>query len=502
MTADATLGLSRERSPVRRRESVCGVLLSSTAITAFQVQLSGTGVRATEVLARRLEPPTGDASWPSLDAALDELAQLIRAPAVLDVALLPPLGRTKRIELPPISVVQAGRLLAHNARRYFALGAEPVATGLAQWSRQAGDARASGLAVCAPEAIVQSLLASAEQSSLRVRTITTAAAALARGVHALSPTARRDRVLVVVCDRGWREAIHTDRGCIVSCRTLRDSDEETLDGQLRHDGSVSDSPRRTALGRHIFLSGDEMSRAISQALAHPDATQPMLDDLYNGQLGTQSPLALAAVGAVVGARALPSLLPEVHRAAQRRDGWRRVAMVGAAACLLLMSAGGLHLWALRRELDAVQARRRELALPVMTAVAHRRSAEELRARLEALRALADEPAEWIRVLPALASALPDSAHLTSMSIGKGHVQLSGLAGGGVAVLPALARSPTLRGITISSPLRRDQVTGRERFDISIALDGPRPEPPRPGVRTIAIRAGEVDLSLRARESTP
>ena len=502
MTADAALGRSRERSPVRRREAVCGVLIGATAITAFQVQLSGTGVRATEVLARRLEPPTGDASWPSLAAALDELAQLIRAPGVLDVALLPPLGRTKRIELPPISVLQAGRLLAHNARRYFALGAEPVATGLAQWSRQRGDARASGLAVCAPEAIVQALLASAEQSSLRVRTITTAAAALARGVHALSPTARRGRVLVLVCDRGWREAIHTDRGCIESCCTLRDSDEDTLAAQLRPAGSVSDSPRLTALGRHILLSGDELSRAGSQALAHADAAQPMLDDLDDRPLGPRSPLALAAVGAVVGARATPSLLPEVHRAAQRRDGWRRVAMVGAAACLLLMSAGALQLWGLRRELDAVQARRREIALPVMTAVAHRRGAEESRARLDALRALADEPAEWVRVLPALATALPDSAHLTSMSIGKGHVQLSGLASGGVAVLPALARSTALRGITISSPLRRDQVTGRERFDISIALDGPRREPPSPGVRTVAIRAGEVDLAPRARESTP
>lgn len=502
MTPDAAPGRSRERSSVRRREAVCGVLIGPTAITAFQVQLSATGVRATEVLARPLEPPTGDASWPSLAAALDELAQLIRAPAVLDVALLPPLGRTKRIELPPISAAQAGHLLAHNARRYFALGAEPAATGLAQWSRQVGDARASALAVCAPEALAQALLASAEQSSLRVRTITTAAAALARGVHALSPAARRDRVLVLVCDRGWREAIHTDRGCIVSCRTLRDASQDTLAMQLRQAGSAPEAPRRTTRARHTFLSGDDMSPAVSQALAQIDPAQPMLKDLHEHSLGTLSPLALAAVGAVVGARALPSLLPEGRRAAQRRDGWRLVAMVSAAACLLLMCAGGLHLLGLRRELDAVQARRRDLALQVMTAVAHRRGAEESRARLDALRALADEPAEWMRVLPALASALPDSAHLTSMSIGNGHVQLSGLASGGVAVLPALARSPTLRGITISSPLRRDQVTGRERFDISIALDRPRREPPSPGVRTLATRAGEVDLAPRAPESTP
>lgn len=482
----------------------CGVVIGPTSFSAALVRVGLSGVRTTEVMTHALDAPTGDSIWASLDSALVELAQCIGTPADIHVAFLPPIGRTKRIDLPPVPVSQTAQLLAHSVRRYFALGADPVVTGLAQWSRASASARVSALAVCAPEALIAGLLASAEQCSLRVCTITTAAAALAHGVHAYVPALRRGGLLTLVCHRGWHEAVHTHHGRVVSCQGLENASITTLVAQRRHAPAPTTSPRGRSSAQYVFLSGDEIpdgaDATVTRAGGDPESLYVPLSASILEHL---SPFTLAAAGAVMGAHALPSLLPAERQALVRRRVWRQAARMAAAAGLLALCAGGVHLWGLRRELDAVQTRRRQIALQVSTAVAQRRATDEARARLDVIHTLADEQPAWIRLLPALSTALPDSAYLTSLSIGDDHMQVSGIAAAGATVLADLARVPLLSGVTNSIPLQRDQVSGKDRFNVSITLAAPRRAPPDSQIRVFATRSGPRDVAPGARpESTP
>ena len=498
MTASAAVTRARRRRIAPHVPVRCGVVIGHSTFSATLVRIGMSGVRTTEVMSQELEAPTGDSGWAGLAAALMELAQRIGAAAEIHVALLPPIARTKRIELPPVARSQIEPLLAHSVRRYFALGADPVVTGVAQWTRASKGITASALAACASEAVITDLLASAEQCSLRICSITTAAAALVHGVHTYVPALHRGGVLTIACHRGWREAVHTYQGRIVSCQPLENASIGKLAAQCQLAPNSMASARGGGAAQYLLLSGDEIPDDAASALKHkePDAYQRVLP-LSASVLQSMSPFTMAAVGSVVGAPMLPSLLPAERRASARRAVWRQAARIAVAACLLTLCTGGVHLWGVRREVDAVQARRGQIALQVSTAVAQRRAADEARARLAVIHTLLDEQPLWARLLPAVSTALSDSAYLTSLSVGADRVQISGVANAGATVLADLARVPLLSGVTASIPLQRDQTTGKDRFNVSITLDAPR-QAPDSLARLFAIRSGPPDTAQDAR----
>ena len=503
MTASTAVVRARRRRLAPHVPVRCGVVIGHSTFSATLVRIGMGGVQTTEVMAQDLEAPTGDSGWASLAAALMELAQRIGTSAEIHVTLLPPIARTKRIELPPVPRSQIAPLLAHSVRRYFALGADPVVTGVAQWTRASKGVNASALAACASEAVITELLASAEQCSLGICSITTAAAALVHGVHTYVPALHRAGILVIACHRGWREATHTYQGRVISCQPLENASTGTLAAQCQLSHDPVASARRGVAAQYLLLLGDEIPDVADATLRHeePDAYQRFVP-LSATILESMSPLTMAAVGSVVGARALPSLLPAERQASRRRAVWRQAARMAAAAGLLTLCTGGVHLWGVRREVDAAQARRGQIALQVSTAVAQRRAAEEVRARLAVIHTLIDEQPVWMRLLPAVSTALSDSAYLTSLSVGADRVQISGIASAGATVLADLARIPFLRGVTASIPLQRDQTTGKDRFNVSIMLAAPR-QAPDSLARLFTVGSGPPDVAQSVRlERTP
>jgi Tfp pilus assembly protein PilN len=97
--------------------------------------------------------------------------------------------------------------------------------------------------------------------------------------------------------------------------------------------------------------------------------------------------------------------------------------------------------------------------------------EEVRGRLAALARLEREATVWTTELAALARALPDSAHLTTLAADSAGLRLGGLARSASAVVPALEASPRLARVALAAPVRWEAGDAGERFDIAAAREG-------------------------------
>jgi hypothetical protein len=162
-------------------------------------------------------------------------------------------------------------------------------------------------------------------------------------------------------------------------------------------------------------------------------------------------------------------------ARRARRATLRTRAMSAASAVLLVVAAGLHLWGLHRELDAVGARRAEIAPAVERAREMRANVDGVRTRLAAIAALENEGEEWTGAIAALAAALPDSAHLRSLAADSAGVRVAGLARSAADVVPALEAHPRFEHVSLAAPVRFEQGDAGERFDVVAELkpDGRR-----------------------------
>src|SRR5690606_8536928 len=173
----------QEPTPVRRdrRRVRLGVALESEALTAVVVRRTLTGARPARIYNRSIEPPGQGSAWPALTDALGELREFVGGrEATLHVALLRPLSHVKTLHLPPLRSRQLQMLLEQNAARFF-----PVRAGAAYnahlRARREQRAHSRAFAAVAEAALVEAVVAAAEQAGFRVHGITAGPTAVVAG---------------------------------------------------------------------------------------------------------------------------------------------------------------------------------------------------------------------------------------------------------------------------------------------------------------------------------
>jgi general secretion pathway protein L len=120
-------------------------------------------------------------------------------------------------------------------------------------------------------------------------------------------------------------------------------------------------------------------------------------------------------------------------------------------------------------LAAVTAAHLAHAPKVNRAIEQRQTAELLRARLAAVARLESESLPWTPTVAALATTLPDSAYLITLSAEGLKLRLAGIAASASAVVPALESSPLLREVSLTTARRRQGAAAGEDFDLDLAL---------------------------------
>lgn len=407
---------------------------------------------------RRSEPAE---PFPGLSAALAQLASRLEEGARLEVALLPPLARTKVIPLPPARRPDLRRLLARDASRHFlAASREQVVVDAAPPGRGSPRGR-DGRSATVPAAVaetraVEAILAAARSAGFDVGEVAPAETAALAGARTLHPELTRGRVRLTLRDPAWPVDL--------VCR----------DGSL-----LAVEPRETRLAPGGPAGGEGPGGPGGDGERRVDpADVPSLADL--------EPAALAAFGALVRARGGLSLLPDGERRARRRAGRSVALRLASAAALLLVAAAGLELWGVRREVAAVQSRRDALAPQVEEAMAERDAARELSSILEAVRTATSDRPDRTGTVAALARALPRSAYLRSLELGRAGGRLTGTARSASALVPALENAGGIHDVALTSTRRAATGSDGQAFEITFHTGsdraGVRPDPTGKGVR--------------------
>lgn len=126
-----------------------------------------------------------DAEWPALVAALTELRKALpERYSRLEVALLPPLARVRRVELPKLRAAELRLVLSRNAARYFPSVREPhTAAGIALTR----SSPTPYLMAAATTRLVEAIARAAQQSGWELATIVPAPAVFAAAAPETSP---------------------------------------------------------------------------------------------------------------------------------------------------------------------------------------------------------------------------------------------------------------------------------------------------------------------------
>jgi Tfp pilus assembly protein PilN len=434
------------------------------------VAVSGPASRAPEVLESELVPATR-AGWPGLDEALVALAaELGASRGTLDVVLLGRLAHAKVVPLPPVRRAELGTLVARNVRRHFAVRDEALVADAVRVERVREGVPAATLAACAPEAIVEAVEAAAAAAGLKIGRIVPGAVALAEAVCARVPAARRGHVAAVARTFAGAEVVLLRGGIVEGVHPLTVGPADDADSLAAR---IVAMLQRTAEDRGrvdavVVCGSEEGDLDLRRALAGAEGAPPQPAAERVQHIPAE---AVLAMGASLARDSVPALLPAAMIRARTRMQQRRTQVLVAASAVLLAASAGFHLHGLQRELDAVLARRAEVAPAVRRAKETRAGVEEVRGRLAALARLEREATVWTTELAALARALPDSAHLTTLAADSAGVRLGGLARSASAVVPALEASPRLARVALAAPVRWEAGDAGERFDIAAAREG-------------------------------
>lgn len=397
-------------------------------------------------------PTDASAVWPEL---VDALRALSTASGIqggrLAIALMPSLAEVRAVQVPPLGDEALQQLLARNAGKYFvtARGIQIVGTvprSVDPTARVAAAASSRALTV---------VHASAEAAGWSVDAMHPAEAAW--GAAAVAWTkGHANEVQLLVARAEHVELLQIARGQLSVVRRFRAG---TLDIE-RIVGACS------TVDGTVLLAGTAGPRAeLSTALASrgvaartPAATSAeLLDD------------ADALAAAYAEAALAPELVTDTVRVARARRVRSLTTRIAVAAGLLLLLAGALQLWDVRRELAVVRAERDTLR-PQLAATLVGRTTVETAFRQLAVLAAADRDApQWSAVIGGISSELPLESYLTGFRGRADTVGIDGLALYAARVFDAVEQVPQLSGVRASAPVRREtsaEGEALERFQLT------------------------------------
>ncbi len=451
----------------KRREVRLGLAIAPERIVAVELKRSLRGLSPGRVQARPLESPAEDGSWPDLAEALNDLLATFGARrGTASIALLHPLANAKVITVPPVRRRDLRPLVARNLRRYFITGADPAVVDAAPLRRSRREP-ALAMATCADARRVQAIHAAVRAAGLRLESIVAAPLAVTEAVCELLPAARRRELVIALHSPEWCEGIAVSHGTVRLVAPWNGADDEhvpQLVMRLAEAGFGAAGPGAELAS--VALAPAEQRERISAALSLEIGQAP-LDGPGLDQL---EPAALAAYGAALMPESAPQLLPAEPRRARQRRLNIRVAALSAAAVVVLCVAAALHLWGLKREVEAVSAERSAHAVDVARALEQRQTADAVRARLETIARIEQAALPWTPAVAELAEALPDSAYLVSFSAEGLQLRLAGVAKSASSIVPALEASPLLGQVSLTAARRSDGGGDAESFDLALALE--------------------------------
>jgi hypothetical protein len=194
---------------------------------------------------------------------------------------------------------------------------------------------------------------------------------------------------------------------------------------------------------------------------------------------TDAPDFLAAVFAT--GEVAPRLVTDVERAQRALWVGRLTARLAAAAAIVLVLAGVIEFWGVRRELRIVQAQRDALRPQLATTLVGRTTVETAYQQLAVLANAERTAPEWSTVIAGISAQLPLEAYLTGFRGNGDSVAVDGLASRAARVFDALDRVGTLSGVRATAPVRLETpIDGPplERFTISARVGQAAPAPAR------------------------
>ena len=145
--------------------------------------------------------------------------------------------------------------------------------------------------------------------------------------------------------------------------------------------------------------------------------------------------------------------------------------VALAAAVLASWLFASAMWDVAREqeVDAWQARIAELRPLAQRSAAFRRQVEALTQPLAV--ANAHKPLRALASLKELTVLIPDTVQLTEFKMYDGRIELAGLANDAAALISTLEASPLFKDVKFRSPVMRRPETNKDRFEISLNLEG-------------------------------
>ena len=417
-----------------------------------------------EIRERPLEPLGPGSTWPDLEDALRDLREDI-APegGHLAVALLPPLVRLRRLDLPPLTDAETRGVIERGATKYFTGVREAQVAGI---SRVMHRLRRSGsvVAAVAPARVVTAVLDAARAAGWSVAAVRPAHAAWIAGARAQWPELGSELAQLAILRNESTELLRLERGAIggvrqfggVSTRT-----DQVVDAVI--DSAADNAPLP------LLTIGPEDRRQLLAAALGERGIQ-LGDRAARWRAVSESPEAMAAAFAH-DAAALDLLPPQAH--AMRDATARRSALgLAAAAAFFLVVGAAAQLWDVRREVASIQARRAEIRGAVDGASEARATIESLRRRLIALQPLEQNATRWSAVLAEVASYLPRDAYLVDVRAAADSMVLEGVASRAAGVFDRLARAPGIAAVKPAGSIRRDVTDAGatvERFSLAARI---------------------------------
>jgi Tfp pilus assembly protein PilN len=159
--------------------------------------------------------------------------------------------------------------------------------------------------------------------------------------------------------------------------------------------------------------------------------------------------------------------------------------IAVAAGLLLMLAGALQLWDVRRELAAVRAERDALRPQLSVTLVGRTTVETAFRQLAVLGQAGRDAPQWSVVIGGISEELPFESYLTGFRGRADTVGIDGLALSAARVFDAIEAVPQLSSVRASAPVRREtsaEGEALERFQLTALLKRTSPDSITGGVR--------------------
>ena len=349
----------------------------------------------------------------------------VRARTTLAIAILPPLARLRRVELPRMSDEDRRLAVSRVVERHFVGLSAPVVCAI---ERQMGEGTVVPfLSAAVPSALIQDLEeVTAECGWIIDRFVTGQMAWMTAGM------------------RQWRELRRGDARLVVA-----DTRETTI--LMIHAGALSVA-RRSRAGAGLQPDGATASRSF------------VFGD------GTRSAAQIAA-GAASATRSL-QLIPDAARQARVEAQLRVARWLLSVAVACVVAAGGVYRWGLSHHLSAVADQRKAIRPRVTNAVASRDTLDLLLRSINAMRSLESATPRWSSAIARIVVALPQDASLITLRADGDSVSIDGQASDGASVFAAFRSTPGVVDIRATAPIRQELAVGEssiERWTIALRV---------------------------------